>query len=270
MSDKQIRELFRFQEGDTPLLLSVPHAGTYLPGEIAAALLPEARELPDTDWYVDRLYDFVPELGASLIVANHSRYVIDLNRAPDQQTLYPGADNTELCPLSDFDRRPLYPPGGEPGGAEIARRLDAYWRPYHRQIRRELERIKDRFGLALLFDAHSIRSKVPRFFDGRLPDLNLGTADGASAPDALARRLYETAEAESAFSVVLNGRFKGGFITRHYGDPQAHIHAVQLELAQASYMDEIPPRYRPERARRLRPVLKRLLGAISEWAEKGP
>jgi len=250
---------FHFTPGRGPVLVSMPHVGVDLPPEVAAGLTDAARKLPDTDWHVDRLYDFLGEFDCSLIRARHSRYLIDLNRGAAGKALYPGQSETELCPTTGFDSRPLYQPGQTPGPEEVQRRKQIYWRPYHDRIRTELTRIKHEYGYAILWDAHSIQSRVPRFFEGRLPDLNIGTADGASCAPALAEMLLETG-AKSGFSTVLNGRFKGGYITRHYGDPQNNIHAVQLEIAQITYMDEAPTfQFREERAEMLRPLLREMM-----------
>jgi len=167
-------EPFRFQPGPAPLLISMPHVGTYLPDALAQRMTDPARAVPDTDWHVDRLYDFAASLGANLLIATHSRYVIDLNRPPDGTVLYPGASNTELCPTTSFDDEPLWQPGEAPGTDEVRQRIEKYWRPYHGQLAQALAGIKSRLGTALLFDAHSIRSEVPRFFAARLPDINLG------------------------------------------------------------------------------------------------
>ena len=254
---------FSFIPGTTPLLVSMPHCGTDLPPELRPRLTEAALALPDTDWHVDRLYDFAAELGAGVLRATHSRYVIDLNRPPDDRPLYPGASNTGLVPTTLFDEGPVYRPNAAPGPVEVAERLARYWQPYHDRLAAELKRLRDHFGVALLFDAHSIRSTVPRFFAGRLPDLNLGTADGASAAAGLAAVLLETASQTDSYSTVLNGRFKGGYITRTYGRPAENIHAVQLELAQSTYMDEAPPfAFRDDRAAAIRPILRRLLEAM--------
>lgn len=259
---------FRLRTGTRPLLISMPHVGTHLPAALRPRLSEAALQLPDTDWHLERLYDFADALGASVLVATHSRYVVDLNRPPDDQNLYPGQDTTGLCPVDTFDKAPLYrQPGDGPDAAEIAARRDAIWRPYHASLDAELARLKARFGRVALWDAHSIRSVVPRFFDGRLPDLNLGTAGGASCDPGLAARLLDIAR-DSEFSAVLNGRFKGGHITRRYGDPAGGVHAVQLEMAQITYMDETPPfDYRPDRARQVQPVLRRLLEAVLGFVE---
>lgn len=262
-------ETFRFQPGETPILLSIPHVGTALPPDIAARMTDAALAVPDTDWHLDRLYHFAPALGIGFLKATFSRYVIDLNRDPAGAALYAGADNTELCPLTSFDRQPLYRPGQEPDADEVQRRIDTYWRPYHEQLQRELQALRDRFGIAILFDAHSIRSAVPRFFQGRLPDFNLGTGDGLTASPKLVGRLMNVLTASERYSSVLNGRFKGGFITRAYGKPEDGTHTIQLELSQRTYMDEEPPfRYRDDRVAEVRPSLERLLQVIAEWTRE--
>ncbi len=261
---------YRFTQGSLPLLVSVPHAGTELPDDLRSRMTEAALALPDTDWQVDRLYDFLDDLGASAIVASQSRYVVDLNRAPDSRPLYPGASNTELCPTSSFDEAPIYREGQGPSPEEIEARLDTIWRPYHAKIREELTRIKAAHGIAVLWDAHSIRSEVPRFFEGRLPDLNLGTAGGKSASAELTGLLGAVArEAEAlGYSHAIDGRFQGGYITRSFGAPDASIHAVQLELSQITYMDEDPPYgFREDLADKVRPVLQGLLDAALAWAE---
>jgi len=258
---------FLFRAGRTSLLVSMPHVGTHVPDDIAADLTERALGLPDTDWHVDRLYDFLGDLGASVITATHSRYVIDLNRAPDGSDLYPGKDTTELCPTAAFDRAPLYRGGRLPDGEEIARRVATYWQPYHTALAAELERLKAMHGAALLWDAHSIASEVPRFFEGRLPDFNLGSNGGASCDPELAQRVMAVAEAAQGYSAVLDGRFRGGYITRHYGRPDEGVHALQLELSQRTYMDEGSPfTFRDDLANALRPALRAMLEALLDWA----
>ncbi len=250
-------ELYRFREGRTPLLVSMPHAGTHVPDWLAPRLASAAKPLPDTDWHLERLYDFLDALGASVLVATHSRYVVDLNRPPDDANLYPGQDTTGIVPLDTFYREPLYLSGFAPSQDEVRSRIEQYWQPYHAKLGQELERLKRAHGYALLWDAHSILSELPRFFPGKLPDLNLGTAEGRSCAPGLGEALLKSVEGHSA---VLNGRFKGGYITRQYGDPANGVHAVQLELSEATYMDERPPyAFRDELARRLRPQLRTLL-----------
>ena len=258
---------FVFHQGTQPLLVSMPHAGTYVPPALAARFTSEARQVPDTDWHMERLYAFAKDLGASLLVATHSRYVVDLNRPPDGASLYPGQSVTGLCPVDTFDDTPIYAAGDVPDEAEIAARREAVWAPYHTQLRAELDRIRAQHGVAVLWDAHSIRSVLPRFFEGKLPDLNLGTANGESCDPALAQELLQIAEAAPGYTAVLNGRFKGGHITRHYGQPGQGVHAVQLEMTQCSYMQEcLPFDYLPERAVQVQPHLQRMLAAALDFA----
>lgn len=253
-------EIFRFRAGTAPLLVSMPHVGTHIPAEIAARMTPVAARLDDTDWHVDRLYDFLEPLGASVLVATHSRYVIDLNRPPDGSSLYPGKDTIGLVPLDSARYERLYTPGAEPGAAEVTSRVRQYWEPYHAKLSSELARITASHGYALLWDAHSIASVLPRFFEGKLPDLNLGTVHGASCAPGTGERLLAIARRAQGCSAVLNGRYVGGYITRRYGRPQENVHAMQLELAQCTYMEEAPPyRFREDLAERLRPSLTALL-----------
>ena len=262
-------ELFDFTPGRLPLLVSVPHAGTFIPSELLERMTPAARELPDTDWHLPRLYEFAASLGCSMIAATHSRYVIDLNRDPAGTPLYPGASNTELCPTSLFDDTPIYQDGQAPSQTEIAGRIEEYWRPYHQRLETELAAMRAKHGIALLFDAHSIRSVVPRFFDGRLPDINLVTGGGSSADPAMAAAAIEAAADADGYTSVLNGRFKGGYITRQYGRPDKNIHAIQLELTQITYMEEEPPfRFRDDRADAVRPALRGIVEALLAWAQE--
>lgn len=260
---------FTFHRGTRPLLVSMPHIGTHVPAALSARLTPQARELHDTDWHLARLYAFAVDMGASVLQATHSRYVIDLNRPPDGASLYPGQSVTGLCPTDMFDAAPLYADGAAPTEAEVAERREALWQPYHAQLTGELARLRAAHGVAVLWDAHSIRSVVPRFFEGRLPDFNLGTADGASCAPALANRLLAITQAQPGYTAVLNGRFKGGHITRHHGNPARNVHAVQLEMTQCTYMQEAMPfDYLPQRAERVQPTLHALLQTALDWAEK--
>jgi N-formylglutamate deformylase len=254
-------ETFTLHRGTAPLFISLPHDGTELADEIAERLTPSARRVPDTDWHVSRLYAFARELGASMIVPRYSRYVVDLNRPRDNASLYPGQNTTGLCPIVQFSGEPVYQAGGEPSNAEIAERIDAYWRPYHDALTDELARIRAAHGRVVLWEGHSIRSVVPFLFDGRLPDFNLGTAGGASCSVALQSRLVDVLAAERDYTYVVNGRFKGGYITRHYGEPKQDVEAVQLELAQRNYMDEDSFAYRDDLASGTQRVLRALLEA---------
>jgi len=254
------------RRGTAPLLISMPHIGTFLPSDVSARLTHVALKLPDTDWHLERLYDFVDQLGASVIIATHSRYAIDLNRPPDDTSLYPGQDTTGLCPLDTFDRDPLYREGQQPDAAEMRGRIEKYWKPYHAALRDELDRLRERYDRVVLWDAHSIRSVVPRFFPGRLPDLNLGSAGGSSCDQSLAQRLVQIARDCPGYTGVLDGRFKGGYITRRYGRPKEGVHAIQLELAQITYMqEEFPYSFDENRARTLRPPLKQMLREALRW-----
>ena len=258
--------IFVMHPGTTPLLVSMPHVGTTVPADLAPRLTAAASALPDTDWHVDRLYDFVAALGAGSIGAVHSRLVIDLNRPPDDASLYPGRDTTGLCPTDLSDWSPVYLPGREPDAAEIAARRDTYWQPYHDALDDALARLRARYGYALLYDAHSIRSRVPRLFDGVLPTFSIGSNDGRAADVGLVAAVEQVCQAAPDGPTVVDGRFKGGYITRHYGDPDNHVHAVQMELTQAAYMDEAPPyAFDEAKAARLRPTLRAVLETMLAW-----
>jgi N-formylglutamate deformylase len=260
---------YRYRRGASPLIVSMPHVGTFIPHGVGAALSDCAARRPDTDWHLARLYDFLEELGATVIAANYSRYVVDVNRPPDGANLYPGQDTPRLCPIDTFRREPLYRGGIEPGADEIARRLQAVWHPYHRRVRAEIDRVRAEHGAAILWDAHSIVSEVPRLFEGKLPDFNLGTVDGASCDPALARSLTAALARHKDFTFVLNGRFKGGYITRKYGDPGNAITAIQLEMAESIYMEERSPyAFRPDLAVRVRPILRELLRTCLEFVNR--
>lgn len=258
--------LWELHRGDSPLVIDVPHAGTHVPEAIASRLTDAARPVSDTDWHVEKLYAFARDAGATLMAATHSRYVVDLNRDPAGVALYAGADNTELVPTRTFDNEAIWDAGAAPDAREVAERIRTYFTPYHEALAAEVERVRARHGHAVLLDGHSIRSHVPRFFAGRLPDFNLGTADGASADRSLERVAAGLLGASPPFTSIVNGRFKGGWITRRYGRPHEGVHALQLEMAQSAYMDEAPPyRYDPARAKPLVDVLRRLVDALAGW-----
>ena len=251
---------------ESPLLVSFPHSGTNIPQSIALTMSGVGRSVPDTDWFLPRLYDFDPVDRASQIRANFSRYVIDPNRPPDGANLYPGRPTPEICPRLTFDGREIYLPHTDVTSEEIQCRKRDYWQPYHDQLRHGLDQILARRGLAVLFDAHSIASRVPRLFEGKLPDINIGTFNSHSCTKELEAAICRCLESQNEFSFVINGRFVGGYITRSYGDPENHIHAVQLELSQATYMDETGASWDDERAARIQPCLKRVLETIDQWA----
>ena len=252
-------DIYDLHKGELPLLISMPHDGSTLPDELIQRMTPAARLVPDTDWHVSRLYAFARELGASTLGPRWSRYVVDLNRSPDDVSLYPGQNTTGLCPLVQFTGEPIYLAGREPDAAEIRVRVERYWRPYHRALADELARLHGLHGRVVLWEAHSIRSELPFLFEGRLPVFNLGTAAGSSCTPELARQLAAVLGAQDEYDHVVDGRFKGGYITRQYGRPDQGIEAVQLELAQRSYMDESDFRWRPEKAALVEPILRALL-----------
>ncbi|MYM97878.1 N-formylglutamate deformylase [Duganella vulcania] len=258
---------YQFKAGSIPLLVSMPHVGTDIPDDVAAAMTPAAVDKQDTDWHLVRLYEFLGEMGASTLSARWSRYVIDLNRPPENTNLYPGQDTTGLCPVDTFHREPLYREGHAPSEAEVQRRLAAYWKPYHDQLRAELDRLLALHGRVVLWDAHSIASVVPRFFEGKLPDLNFGTADGKSCAPGLSDAIVSRALAQERYSVAVNGRFKGGHITRHYGQPANNVHAIQLEMCQSTYMDEEAPYgYREDLAQHVQGLLRQMTQAAADWS----
>lgn len=252
-------DVYDFHAGDLPLLVSVPHDGRLLPPEMEGQMTEAGLALPDTDWHVARLYAFAKDLGASMIVARYSRYVVDLNRPADDAALYPGQLATGLCPRQSFDGRELYRAGVR---IDTTDRVERFWRPYHVRIRDTLDRLRREHGRALLWDAHSIASRVPALFDGELPVLNIGTFDGRSCDAAIAATVARIA-AGSPYEAVRDARFKGGYITRHYGDPANGLHAVQLELAQRAYMDEATGVYDEIRASQLADTLREMLAGTT-------
>jgi len=259
--------------GTAPLLVSFPHTGTELPAALEAKFVSPWQARRDADWWVDRLYAFAASLGATTVRTRISRSVVDVNRDPSGASLYPGQATTELCPTTDFDGDPLYREGTALDDAEIARRSQAWFAPYHEALRGELARLRETNARIVLFDAHSIRSRIPRLFDGELPQFNIGTNGGKSCSPKLTEAVQKRCAATS-FSHVVNGRFKGGWTTRHYGRPDDGIHAIQLELACRGYMDE-PARPAPDnwptpwsesRAADLRAVLKDILNVTLAFA----
>jgi N-formylglutamate deformylase len=257
-------DTFTLYRGRAPLLVSLPHDGSEIPPELAARMTPEACGAPDTDWHVSRLYAFAREgLGASMLVPRWSRYVVDLNRPPDDTSLYPGQNTTGLCPARRFSGDAVYRDGCAPDADEVRARVERYWRPYHGALGAELERLRAAHGRVALWEGHSIRgSELPFLFDGRLPDLNVGTSGGASCRAAVESALDEVLSAQTRYDWVRNGRFRGGYITRHYGQPTRGVDAVQLEISQRTYMDEGTAQFDDEKAAGLQPLLDRLLSAV--------
>lgn len=256
-------EPFSIKRGDGALVLAMPHTGTFVPPEVWADLNDRGRRLADTDWHLDRLYDgLVPD--ATILGANFHRYVIDANRDPSGASLYPGQNTTGLCPLTDFEGKPIYREGREPGNAEIARRLALYHAPYHAALVSELERVRQKHGVVVLYDCHSIRSRIAFLFDGQLPDLNVGTNNGVTCAPAMEQAVARICAEAPGFTSVLNGRFRGGWTTRHYGRPGQGMHAIQMELAQHTHLEAetAPFAYDAEKADRLRLNLKPALEAL--------
>jgi len=255
-----MNEVFRFQPGELPLLISVPHDGRDLPEDMQNRMTDVGRSIPDTDWHVADLYNFAADMGANILVANYSRYVVDLNRSADDAELYPGQVATGLCPQQTFAGESIYRSGAV-DDSEKAHRIEKYWRPYHAHLRDTLDALRTKHGFALLWDAHSIPSVVPRLFEGELPELNLGSNGGESCEQSI-EDAVATVATGSSYSTAVNGRFKGGYITRHYGDPENGIHALQLEIAQRAYMDERTIGLDSARAQVLRGTLREMLGAF--------
>ncbi len=259
------KQSYTLIKGRIPLLISMPHNGTQIPDHIKAVMTESGLQVTDTDWCMDKLYDFAVELGAYILMPKYNRYVIDLNREPNGVDLYPGAQSTELCPTSSFAFQPLYKDGQQPTEQEIKSRVAHYWQPYHSAISQTLHALRDEFGQAVLLEAHSIASHVPRFFDGQLPDFNFGTNDGVSC----AGKMINAVEAIdfAPYSQVTNGRFKGGYITRAYADVEHHIHTLQLELSQHTYMDEESLTYNEEKAAQVKVKLQQLVETLAEFAK---
>ncbi|MDR3099514.1 MAG: N-formylglutamate deformylase [Paraburkholderia sp.] len=253
-------DLYTLERGDAPLLVSIPHLGTSIPEALRGQYTDVALSLADTDWHLDRLYAFAKALGATILGARVSRYVIDLNRPPNDESLYPGQTTTSLCPTETFRGEPLYREGCAPDAAERQRRVAAYWQPYHDTLRAELQRLRSQHANVLLWEAHSIASVLPRLFEDKLPDLNIGTQEGRTAHASVQARV-EQAAAGSAYTWIANGRFKGGYITRHFGAPVDGVHAVQLEMCQSTYMNEHAPfDYAPALADKIEPTLREMVG----------
>lgn len=264
------QDVFALTRGTAPLLVSIPHAGTLIPPALERRMTPAALQRADVDWHLPRLYEFVHAMGATVIAANYARHVIDLNRPPQDESLYPGQDVTGLLPMDTFRKEALYLPGEAPDAAERDERRERWWRPYHDALRAELERLRARHGHVVLWDAHSICSVLPRFFEGKLPDLNLGTDEGRACAPLVQAAAEAPMKAQGGYTHVSNGRFKGGWITRHYGAPGHGVHALQLELCQCTYMDEIAPfAYRTDLAARVQPLLRQMVAAAVEARPQG-
>ena len=257
--------------GEAPLIVTVPHAGTRIPPPFDEGLISLDRAQKDADWHVDRLYDFaVDELDATLFRTDVSRTVIDMNRDPSGASLYPGQATTGLCPSITFDDEPLYHRGHEPGSDSIEERRELYFEPYHAVLQDEIDRLRKQHPRIVVYEAHSIRSIVPLLFEGELPELNIGTNGGTSCGPELIHAV-ETICKASGRSWITDGRFRGGWTTRHYGRPAEGVHAIQMELAMRFYLDEArtdgwPPAWDDDYAGPSQELLRRVLAACLEFA----
>lgn len=262
-------DVFKLAQGSSPILVSIPHCGTHIPDDLLANMTHEATHLVDTDWHVDYLYDFLNDLDVTVLSATHSRYVVDLNRPRDGLPLYPGQSESTLCPTSTFAGEPLYAATKEPSRSQIERRVTRYWQPYHDALGEEIMRLREVHGHVLVWDAHSIANEVPRLFEGRLPDLNFGTNDGTACMLDLINPVVRIADHQSTFSHVLNGRFKGGYITRRYGSPSHGVSAIQLELSQSTYMQPYPTfEYQETLASKIQPLLRTFFETLlGQWPQ---
>lgn len=256
-------------EGASPLILGMPHVGQYLPDDIKARLNPLGQRIDDTDWWIDQLYDGLLD-NPTVVKATFSRYVADANRAATDESLYPGQNSTGVCSPVTFDGKPIYLPGEEPDEAEVAERIVKFHAPYHDALAEQIERVKSKHGVCVLYDCHSIRSNIPYLFDGELPVFNIGTNAGSTCHESIERAVVEVCKSQSTYPYALNGRFKGGWTTRHYGHPEQDVHVIQMELGQRAYMDEAPPwNYRSDLAEQVRPFLKTILSNIEHLALEG-
>jgi N-formylglutamate deformylase len=257
---------YSLSKGNIGMLISMPHNGQQIPKDIADVMTESAKNVADTDWYMDKLYDFAAAMGIYTLIPKYNRYVIDLNRNPSGEVLYAGADNTELCPTTAFDLSPLYLNNQQPSPQEISSRVEYYWQPYHQALTDTLAQLKQKHGKVVLLDAHSILSQVPRFFEGRLPDFNFGTANGVSCDKSLQESIQQLDF--SPYTSIFNGRFKGGYITRAYGDPKNNIHAIQLELSQYTYMDEPSDHYNEHKAEQVKQQLNNFVQCLADFAQQ--
>ena len=262
-------KLFRFQKGYSPFVISNPHSGVFIPPEIAEKMTAEGLRKTDTDWFLTRLYDLPAIESGAMISANTSRYVADLNRSADDQALYPGQVSTGICPNCTFRGDAIYQPGEEPNETEKNNRIEHYWRPYHDQLEAELKRLIEKFGFVVLLDVHSIKQRVPRLFEGDLPDFNFGTNHGKSCGAAFQELIEEFGQSIRDYTHVVNERFVGGYITRRYGSME-NVHAVQLELNRSTYMDEKTLEWDFDKSVDVIPVIERFVISLMKWAENHP
>ena len=267
-------EMVELNRGSSPVILGFPHTGTHVPDDIRAKLNATGRKLTDTDWHIHELYQgLLPDV--TTVRAKFHRYCLDANRDPSGASLYPGQNTTGLIPLTDFDDNPLWMEGKEPDEAETARRVERFHRPYHAALAAEIERVKAEHGVAVLYDCHSIRSVCPFLFEGKLPDFNIGTDNGKTCDPLMEQEVSAICRAAEGYTTVVNGRFRGGWTTRHYGRPKDGVHAIQMELTQYTHLrsETLPFDYDVEKAAGLRKVLRQILLRIEalafELARKG-
>lgn len=252
--------------GESPIVISMPHSGLDLPQSLSERFTEHGLALIDTDWHIPKLYNFAKQLDITVIKANYSRYVVDLNRPPGGESLYPGKETTGTCPTITFSNLPLYKNITPLSKEEIDFRIGNFWNPYHIALSSLIKKIRDTHGYCILYDAHSIRSHVPRLFNGTLPTLNLGTAKGTSCNQDIQKKIEKILSTQNKFSWVENGRFIGGYITRHYGNPKENIHAIQMELAQNSYMNEDSNNhFCHEKAVHLQALLHQIFESLLTW-----
>ena len=253
--------------GDSPIVLGLPHTGTHVPADIFAQLNETGQTLSDTDWHIHTLYDGLLE-GATAVRATFHRYVIDANRDPEGVSLYPGQNTTDLVPLTDFNGASIW--SQTPTDNEIEARRADYHTPYHLSLEQELQRVREKHGVAILYDCHSIRSHIPFLFEGKLPDFNIGTNEGQTCAQRVQDAVWQECQRTQAYTSVVNGRFKGGWTTRHYGRPAENIHAIQMELAQSTHLksESLPFEYDSTKAKQLREHLRKILKSLADLAPK--
>jgi N-formylglutamate deformylase len=259
------------EEGTSPIILGMPHVGQHLPNDIKARLNPLGLRIDDTDWWIDDLYKGLLT-SPTVVKATFSRYVIDANRDPNpnNESLYPGQNTTGVCSPTTFDNKSIYLGGYIPNEVEISERLASFHTPYHAAMAAQIKRVKEKHGVAVLYDCHSIRSNIPYLFGGELPIFNIGTNDGLTCHPLVEAAVVGICKGVSEYPYALNGRFKGGWTTRHYGNPKGGVHVIQMELGQRAYMNEAPPwDYRPDLAKKLQPYLKALLLKLETLALEG-
>lgn len=269
----ELPDWLEIHRGDAPLIVSFPHTGTEIPASMAARFVSPWLARRDADWWVHELYALVRELGATTVRTAISRSVIDVNRAPDGHSLYPGQTTTGLCPDVTFDNDPLYRDGEAPDDEEITQRRQTWFDPYHAALSAEIARLRKIHPVVVVYDAHSIRSRIPHLFEGELPQFNIGSNHDLSCDNALTDEVERLCVA-SGYSHVRNGRFRGGYITRHYSDIGGGVHTLQMELACRGYMaepdtitpDNWPTPWQPAIAEPLCVPLEKVMRACLDFA----